>query len=320
MPASFLDLVRTLSSFSPARVPLADAPWDTFVEWAIANGLAPMAAYNLEYRLGRVGAPQFARDRFLSIYTGTINDNVMKLVGFKASVSGLEGRKLTMVGAASFAEALYPNVAFRPVIDLDVFLPRRDLDPFAAFLRRAEYQPEAQQPKEGELVLSDGRTTLTLVSSLTGDPAEDEGLMRRALPMKVYGPSIFRLELEDALLVHVLRLARAGFERPFIELVDLRELIQGAPGTGGAYSRPVDPQALLQRAAVWKVERPLWAALTLIARLFPETEGHVKAALPALSFPVRELLERLLVNPLADLGRGTRFSGEEAVRQVLAGA
>jgi hypothetical protein len=54
---SLLDTFRVLSSFDPPRQSLADAPWEQFVDWAIVQGLAPLAAYNLEYRLGGAGSP-----------------------------------------------------------------------------------------------------------------------------------------------------------------------------------------------------------------------------------------------------------------------
>ena len=40
MAVSMLQLFRTLTSFSPPRTELKDAPWETFVPWAIGQGLA----------------------------------------------------------------------------------------------------------------------------------------------------------------------------------------------------------------------------------------------------------------------------------------
>ena len=57
MAISFLELFRVLASFDPPRVDLSKAPWDAYVNWSIGQGLAPLAAYNLEYRLGQCGAP-----------------------------------------------------------------------------------------------------------------------------------------------------------------------------------------------------------------------------------------------------------------------
>src|SRR6516162_2348316 len=119
MAPSLLETFRVLASFSPGRTSLLGAPWDDYVDWAIAQGLAPLAAYNLEYRLGGGGAPEWARDRLLSVYQGELNDKVLKLVTFRRAVDEPEGRRTILVGPARYAEALYPHVAFRPVPDLD---------------------------------------------------------------------------------------------------------------------------------------------------------------------------------------------------------
>lgn len=323
MATSMLELFRVLSSFSPTRVDLKGAPWEPYVEWAISQGLAPLAAYNLEYRLGLCGAPQWARDRLLSLYQGTANDNVMKLVNFKRAVDDLEGRRIVLLGAASFAESLYPHVAWRPVIDVRLFVPQADVDPFVSWLRRAEFKadaPEAQAPTpSGERVLSDGRTVLYVHGSLSKDRALDEAMLARCLPIKFYGPSMLRLDLEDALLVHVMLMARAGFDVPMLEFLDLRELVQGAPSMGGDYSRPPKAEVVLERAKALHLERPLWAALGVVEKLFPETAEAVAKLRPLLMLPTREVLERLVVAPLAQVGRMEAFRGEEALRQVLAG-
>jgi hypothetical protein len=321
MSTSMLELFRTLCAFAPARSDLSKAPWEQYTTWAIGQGLAPMAAYNLEYRLGNCGAPEWARDRLLSIYQGTANDNVMKLVNFKRAVDELEGRKLVLLGAASFVESLYPHVAFRPVIDFRLLLPGADLEGFANFLRGAQFvpDPEATDTTRPDKILTDTRSLIFLHTSLAPSPALDLELFSRVVPMKVYGPSMYRLQLEDALLVQVLLLVRAGFEVPMLEFVDLRELVLGAPSLGGVYSRPVDATVLKSRAAAWGLERGLYAALALTERLFPETSAQVSSLKPALNFAVRELLERLVVAPLAEVGRSHAFRGAEALRAALTG-
>ncbi len=319
MATSLLELFRTLSSFAPARTDLRSADWERYVDWAIAQGLAPLAAYNLEYRLGPSGAPQWARDRLLSVYQGSANDNVMKLVNFKRAVDELEGRRVVLLGAASFAESLYPHIAFRPVIDVRLFVPAADVEPFVAWLRRAEFKPSASPaPPSGERQLSDGRTTLFVHGTLTRAPQQDAELLARALPMRVYGPSMLRLDLEDALLVQVLLMARAGFEVPMLEFLDLRELVLGAPSMGGDYSRQPKAELVLERAQSLTVERALFVAVSVVERLFPETAAAVARLKPSLPFPTREVLERLVVAPLCEVGRTQGFRGEDTLRQLLA--
>lgn len=321
MAVSMLELFRTLTSFSPRPTDLKAAPWEDFVPWAMGQGIAPLAAYNLEYRLGSAGSPEWVRHRLLSLYQGMANDNVMKLVNLKRCIDQLEGRKIVLIGAASFAESLYPHVAFRPVIDARLLVPPSDVEPLATWLRRSEFKVEegAVDRAGATRVLNDTRTTLFIHGGLFADnkPLND-ALMSRTLPMKPFGPSARRLDLEDALLAHVLLMARVGFEVPMLEFIDLRELVLGAPAMGGAYSREPDAKVILSRAAEWKLEKALWCALGVVEKLWPETASAVAKLKPDLSFPVRELLERLVVNQLAEVGRTEGIKGEEVLRSLLA--
>lgn len=323
MPVSLMELFRTLSAFNPEPAQLGEAPWEDYVDWAIANGLAPLAAYNVEYRLGRCGAPQWARDRLMSIYQGTLNDNVMKLLNFKRSIDELEGRRVVLLSGAAFAEGLYPHVAFRPVIDIHLLVEPKDVDGLVGFLRGSEFKPPDKLPDDlpqAERVLSDGRTLLLLHGGLTGQAAEDEALFARAMPFKVYGPSARRLTLEDALLAQVLLFARQGFDVPMLEWIDLRELVLGAPTVGGPYARVPDAQALRARAKAWKLERALYGALSVLANLFPQTQAASQPFTPELNFAVREVLQRALVAPLSEVGRPRSFKAQDELFRLLAGA
>jgi hypothetical protein len=319
MAPSLLDTFRILASFSPPRVSLRGAPWEDYVDWAIAQGLAPLAAYNLEYRLGGGGAPEWAKDRLLSVYQGSLNDNVMKLVNFKRAVDELQGRRIVLLGAASYAESLYPHVAFRPVPDLDLLLPAADLDGFAGFLGQAEFKPVESRPRLR--VLSDGRTQITLHGGLLGpgSESEDRGLLDRALPIRAFGPSFFRLAPEDALLASILEQAHAGYSLPTVTFVDLRELLLGAPSMQGAYSRPLDLTQVRERATRWRLQRAVYASTRIVAALFPETAPTVDSLPQELRPATRAALDRLVVAPLAQLGRMRETRGAERLRRLLTG-
>ncbi|HYO59071.1 nucleotidyltransferase family protein [Archangium sp.] len=322
MAISLIDTVRVLASFDPPRGSLRGAPWEEYVDWAIAQGLAPLASYNLEYRLAGADAPEWARDRLLSIYSGSVNDNVMKLVNFKRSVDELEGRKLLLMGAASFADTLYPHVGFRPVLEIQMLLRRMDVEGFAGYLAQHEFRPEPDEPAHGALkVVSDGRTPIFLYADVLGSErrAEVQGIFDRARPMKMYGPSLFRPDLEDAVLLVCLEHAREGYQVPWLSFVDLRELVTGAKSMGGIYSRPLDVAALLERAKAWRLERALYTSLSIVARLFPETAEGLKPVLPPLRRATRELLERLVVHPASGPGKMSHVRGTERLRRLLTG-
>jgi hypothetical protein len=320
---SRLDAFRVLSSFEPKSGQLGEVAWDVYVDWAISQGLAPLAAYNLEYRLGGASAPEWALDRLLSVYQGSLNDNVMKLVNFKRAIDALEGRRVVLLGAASFAEALYPHVAFRPVLELEALVPAQDLDAVSAHLAGSEFKVVAPEAGEGaDRVLFDGRTRVLLYAGVLGGAraSEEAGLLARAMPMKVYGPSVYRLAAEDALLLEALSHAHAGYQVPAIAWVDLRELVRGAPSLGGPYSRPLDASAVRSRAKAWKLERALWASLGVLEALFPDVHPEAERLRPELRFATRELLGRAVVKPAATLGAEPLPPARERLQHLLVGA
>lgn len=322
MAPSLLDMFRTLSSFDPPRGSLRGAPWEPYVDWAIAQGLAPLAAYNIEYRLAGADAPEWARDRLLSVYQGSVNDNVMKLVNFKQIVDELEGRKLLVMGAAAFAEAVYPHVGFRPVLDIQVLLRRVDVEGFSGYLSQHHFKPEKDETHSGATrLLSDGRTAIYLFADVLGPERREavQGIFERSKPWKVYGPSIFRPDLEDMVLLLCLEHARHGYQVPWLSFIDLRELVTGATSMGGVYSRPLEVAALLERAREWRLERALYTSLSIIERLFPETAKAVEAARPPLRRATRELLNRLVVEPVSVPGSRGVLRGADRLRRLLTG-
>ena len=322
MPPSLLDTFRVLASFEPPRTSLREAPWEQYVDWAIAQGLAPLAAYNLEYRLPAAGAPEWARDRLLSIYQGSVNDNVMKLVNFKRTVDELEGRKLVLLGGAAYVDVLYPHVAFRPVLEIQVLLRRMEVEPFANYLSNHGFRPEADDTGSGAVkVVSDGRTPVFLFAEVLGGQRREalNGVFERARAIPMYGASMYRPELEDAVLLTCLEQARHGYQVPWLSYVDLRELLTGAKWMGGVYSRPLQVEVLLERARAWKLERALYASLAVVERLFPETSEVVKAATPGLRKATQELLRRLVVEPASEPGQMSHVRGTDRLRRLLTG-
>jgi hypothetical protein len=323
MPPTLLETFRVLSSFSPRRRALAGAPWDTYVPWAIAHGLAALAAYTLEYRLAGADAPEWARDQLLSVYQGTANDNVMKLVNFKRVVDKLEGRRIVVLGGASFAEALYPHIAFRPVVDISLLVPPADLDGFVGFLAQGQFKPAPKniRPPGAALSLTDGRTPIHLFSSLFGQgfEAEEEALFQRAVPLRVYGPSFYRLTSEDAVISVCLEHARAGYDVPYISFVDFRELLLGGPALGNGHPRPLDLADLRERTRKLELERSLYASCGIVAELFPDVASTARTVQPPLSRFQRQLLDGVLVHPLGQLGRMRELRGANRLRRLLTG-
>src|SRR5258708_38262504 len=111
--------------------------------------------------MGGADAPDWARERLLSIYQGTINDTVMKLVSFKRALDSLAGARVVLLGGAAFTEVLYPHVGFRPLLGIQLLTPTYS-DAVLARLRESDFR---LLPSNGDVrVLSDGRTEVRLHS------------------------------------------------------------------------------------------------------------------------------------------------------------
>ena len=153
------------------------------------------------------------RHRLLALYQGTANDNVMKLVNLKRAIGELQGRKIVVVGAASFAESLYPHIAFRPIAEVRLLVPRTDVEPLAAWLGRSEFKAQegGADPLGATKAMWDTRTHIFLHGSIW---AKRRSMKRSAgrCPCAIWGVRV-PLGSRRRALVQVLLMARAGWCR-----------------------------------------------------------------------------------------------------------
>lgn len=321
MTATVDALLKALTSFAPKRESASPELWRELVLLAPRHGVAPLVAYNVEYRLAGSGAPQEARDVLLSHYQGALADNVFKLVNLKQALRAIE-RPVLLLDAAAVADTLFPHVAFRPMNELRVMVRAAELPPILQALAGLNLAPEpAPDPLGAAVVVTDGRTRLAIHIRLFPEAraAEEGRLWDRAVPAKAYGSHVLRPSAEDALLCQVLLRARAGFDVPLVELIDLRELARGSPDLGGPYSRALDAAVVKQCAKELKIERALWAAMGVVIELFPEQAERARALQPELRSARAALMRRWVIAPACDLHRERAFFGEERLKRLLAG-
>ena len=259
----------------PPRTSLRGAPWEEYVDWAIAQGLAPLAAYNLEYRLGGGGAPEWARDRLLRIYQGSLNDNVMKLVNFKRAVDELEGR------AHRAARAAHPSPrrstrtsASGPVLEIAAAAAARwTWTGFAGLPRAAEFKPESTIPTAARCACSPmgaRRSTLTRRLLGPGCEAEDRASSSARCRSRLRPVLLPARSWRTRCCSPCLEQARAGYHVPLLTFVDLRELLHGAPSM---------QRRLLARR--WTSPAPASARSALAARARAlRLDPHRRRALP----------------------------------------
>ena len=82
---------------------------------------------------------------------------------------------------------------------------------------------------------------------------------------------------------------------PMVTFVDLRELVLGSPSMPGPWARPVDWDAVKARAVAWRLDRALYASLSVLEKLFPETSEAVALGRPKIPRASRALLDRIIV-------------------------
>jgi hypothetical protein len=217
----------------------------------------------LEYALPQLPAPRLVKDKLLSVFQGTLADNTLHLVNLKKALQPLEGRRLVLLGSWSFAEALYPHVGFRPLMEASLWVAEEDMEGFCGYLRARGYVEEVSLP-HAACALSDGHSTLGLFCGLPGMPLTPPQPFWQALPKRVFGPSLFSLGLEDNLLALCARQYAEAYSGPWVDWVDMREAL---------LSPEVQAQSLREKAAQWGLGHALFASLAVLGRLFEVEVG-----------------------------------------------
>lgn len=314
--------LAALTRFSPSST-IEDPPnWDEAVPFLARHGLAGIAAYNLQYRMPLANAPESAKDMLLGYMQGISGDTVFKLVTLKNLTKVTEGRKLVLLDGGAFGDTLYPHVAFRAVPELRLLVDPAELDALEVAMRDEQFvEMEADEPDPDEpaKVLFNDRFYAKLYTRFLPTRGEEAGLLERAIPAKAFGQGVCRLEAEDALLVHVLSMARRAFVVPLIYFVDLREMVNGeaSPVLGRGPGAPLDREVLLERAKRFGVEKALWAGLELTAHFHPDVAERALALQPSLGLSTRTLLETAVVAPAKDLTRERQLRGVGKLVQLL---
>jgi hypothetical protein len=301
-----LELLRLLSQLRPRFRPLPGAPFEVFAQWCIGQGLGPLVGHNLEYALPQLPAPRAAKDKLLSVFQGTLADNTLHLVNLRKTLGPLQGRRLVLFGTLSLAEALYPHVGFRPLLEVSVLVGEEDIGGFAGYMRAQGYVEEVPLPHVA-LGLSDGCTPFGIFTRLPGVPHMPPQL--QAFPKPVFGPSVFSLGMEDNLLALCARQYDEAYVGPWVDWVDMRE---------GCLSLEVEAQSFKAKAAGWKVAYAAYASLAVLGRLFEEVEvGAFQPEVPAAWKPLVHRWADAYVGLPEAVAEGRQEAAQEEERRAF---
>ncbi len=118
-----------------------DADWERFNTTARLERVAPLVYYILE-RLGEWSpVPPELRRKLRAAYDATMAQNLIALHELARILVPLDTHAIVLKGP-SLALTLYPNLALRPLGDLDLLLPRASIQKSAAALEKMGYVEE----------------------------------------------------------------------------------------------------------------------------------------------------------------------------------
>ncbi|MCL2626285.1 MAG: nucleotidyltransferase family protein [Cystobacterineae bacterium] len=303
-----LKLLRLLTQLRPRFCPMPNAPLELFAEWSIGQGLGPLVGHNLEYALPQLQAPRALKDKLLSVFQGTLADNTLHLMNFKNTLTPLEGRKLVLFANLSLAEALYPHVGFRPLLEISVLCAQEDIEGFAGYLRACGYEEEAPFA-HAAYGLSNGYTPLGLFGCLPGlNPSLMPLLFQYALPKPVFGPSLYSLGLEDNLLALCIRQYGEAYAGPWVDWVDMREIFLSAG---------IQPQSLRAKAKQWGIAHAVFASLAVLGRLFELELRDFQPPCPPEWEALANFWAEAFVGLLEEMAQGRQALAQENLQQAF---
>jgi hypothetical protein len=301
-----LETLRALTAFvPPAALPECDpALLGDVLE---AHGLAPLASYQLEHHRLGASAPQALRERLLTSYQGTVNDNLTKVVAMRRAIRGAGERDVPLVvlDGAAYLDWIYPHLAFRPVGELRLAVRPEDGARFAEATADALRLVRTEHGGRSA-VFSDGTIDVTIQEGLWPGGAVDGPLYERGRPYRAIGPSAMRPAAEEAMLATVAGQALLGLHAPLLTYVDLRELL----------ALPLDEAWVRARAEALGLSRALHGATLLVAHFFPETADAAARVRPPLGAAERVAVERV-VEGARDPASLRRVRGAEAAARMV---
>jgi len=299
-----LPALRALTSFSPlAELPACDL--DALATVLVAHGLAPIASWHCEQtRLG-AGLPDRFRETLLGHYSGTVNDNVLRLVTLRNALKDVPGVPVVLLDGAAYVDWLYPHMAWRPVSDLRLAVRgahgRRFADGIGRGMKLVSTGDEGRTA-----TFSDGSVDVSLQEGLWRGAREDDALFARATPAPAFGPQAGRPAPEEGLLCAVGDLAGEALWAPLLRYLDLRELLR----------LPHDPALVKARADRAGLSRALYGASLLVAFFFPEVAEAAAAVRPALGAMERAAVEQV-AEGARDPGKLRHLRGAEAAARLV---
>lgn len=290
--------LRYLLNLDPLPAHMCQEP-AALAAWLIQHGLGPLA-----HRACRTECPQLAAALQTDLYAA-VAQNELHLANLEAITAQFRGNlPLVLLKGIALGESVYGGVMYRPMSDLDLWVPASYLPQAMALMVQAGFKQDGKEKRPPELqLLSDGeirfyqpRWVQNLVelhlapfSGWWGKHTaaiETEAMWQRLEPLPTR-PDMQQLAAEDAVIHFAVHTAvNHQFDLHLIRsLVDIALTAQ---------KRGVNWQVVAERARRWRVATAVYTVLTLLHQLIglPGLEPALYALRP--SWVHRWLLSRIL--------------------------
>lgn len=289
-------LIGLLAGREVAAETIDAAGWTRLIELARKHGVAPM----LRHRIGERSSllPPVAAEQLRLAYMKSLARNMQLFHENERMLRALTTAGIPVVPfkGAHLAKYVYEEVALRSMADIDLWLPRSQLDQARAVMETLGYtsrskpdRPQAlQDALTGETQFFKPNATMVEIhwNTFAGEwirhtaRVDEEAIWRRTQPLE--GELIRQLSPEDAvvhLCVHLAvnhQMSRMGL-RALLDLDRARR----------AWS--IDWLVVRERARTWRVSCATWLVLKLLAELFgdPDQQLPLSALAPS---PLRQFI------------------------------
>lgn len=127
---------------------LPDFDWPEFLGFALENDLAPLIYY-LVY--GQAWLPTWASQRLHKLYLDSATKNAILFQELEQILRafGKLGQKLIILKGSALGTQIYPNLALRPMVDLDLLVDRSKTTPAISILQQLGFQIARVEEQQG---------------------------------------------------------------------------------------------------------------------------------------------------------------------------
>ncbi len=283
---------RDRDALSAKLAPLAPSDWERLVQTAGPYNVAPFLKYRLEPLVPRLDIPDEVLFRLRKMFLESVSCNMHLYMGLADILKSMKRDRIPVIAlkGACLAQEVYDSIGLRSMCDVDILVPKPDLQRAADSLRRIGYST----PGEFDLEVETARSLHLPQFNKPGAPAVDvhwtieqpmhpfridiDGVWKRARPAAIAGVDILTPSPEDLLLHACLHASyHHRFDASALKaFCDISEILR-------RHGAQMDWEQFTLRADQWKISRSVHLCLYLAREMMgaPAPPTLLEAMQPA---------------------------------------